>query len=191
MTEESPGAGEREAKERLERDTDGRSWLDRTVRQVCLGAAVVAGLSVLAILGLTGYGVFMRYVLGTPVTWIDELTGYLVVASVMFGAAEALRRGDHIKVDLLTLHLVGRGIAAIRILWMLLVVVFMAILLFSAWRAMRFSYDFGLYSDGHLEMPMWMPHSLLVVGAGLVLLAAFARIGRDLAAWPRAGGEER
>ena len=60
----------------------------------------------------------------------------------------------------------------------------------SAWRTVGFSYGFGLYSDGYLEMPMWQPQSLLIVGSVLVLLAAIARIGQVLRGGP-ADGDER
>ncbi len=163
-------------------DGPGPSALERVVRIVCLGGAALAAFAVLITLAATCYSVFMRYVVGTPVTWIDELSGYLVVAIVMFGAAEALRRDDHIQVDLLTSRLTGRPLTAMHILWMLLVIVFTAVLLFSAWRAVAFSYNFGLYSDGYLEMPLWKPQSLLVVGSALILLASLAKISRALRA---------
>ena len=44
-----------------------------------------------------------------PLTWGDEMLGYLLVATVMAGAAEALRRGDHIAIDLVTSRLTGRA----------------------------------------------------------------------------------
>ena len=64
-----------------------------------LAAAVAAGVVVLMML-VVSYSVVNRYILNTPITWTDELSGYLVVALVMLGAADALRRGDHISVDL-------------------------------------------------------------------------------------------
>ena len=163
-------------------DGPGPSAFERVVRALCLGGAALAAFAVLITLAATCYSVFMRYVVGTPVTWIDELSGYLVVAIVMFGAAEALRRDDHIQVDLLTSRLTGRSLEVMRVLWMLLVIVFTAVLLFSAWRAVAFSYNFGLYSDGYLEMPLWKPQSLLVVGSALILLASLAKISRALRA---------
>lgn len=187
-------SGDREARKRAaDKNGDGGPGgnpFEKAVRVLCLGGAAVAAVSVLITLGVTGYSIFMRYVLGTPINWTDELSGYLVVAIVMFGAAEALRRGDHVQVDLLTSRLTGRALAAMRILWMLMVIAFMAVLLLSAWRAAAFSHGFGLYSDGYLEMPMWQPQSLLIVGSVLVLLAAAARIGQALrGGGPATGGE--
>ncbi len=172
-------------------DGPGGNPFDRVVGMLCVGGAAVAAIAVLITVGVTGYGIFMRYVLGTPINWTDELSGYLVIAIVMFGAAEALRRGDHVQVDLLTSRLSGRALGAMRVLWMAIVIVFMTVLLVSAWRAVGFSYDFGLYSVGYLETPMWLPQSLLVAGSVLVLLAAIAGIGRALRGGASDGDERR
>ena len=59
-------------------------------------------------LGVTAFSVFRRYVLGSPLTWTDELSGFLVVAIVMLGAAEVLRRGEHVSVDILSERAIGR-----------------------------------------------------------------------------------
>ena len=83
--------------------------LDRLIAAVCsLGAALAAAL-VLVSLGLVGYSVVMRYFLNHPIPWVDELVGYLLVGLVMLAAADALRRGEHIAVDLVTGRLAPRG----------------------------------------------------------------------------------
>jgi len=136
----------------------------------------LAAIGVLVVLAVTGYSVFKRYVLGTPVTWTDELSGYLVVAIVMLGAAETLRRGDHISVDLLTARLRGAGYRIAGIWGMLATILVMLAILVSGITAVRFSHDFGIYSDGYLAVPMWIPQMALIVGAVLVIAIAAARL---------------
>lgn len=150
--------------------------LERSIGVLCIGGAAIATLTVLITLVTTGYSVFLRYALGKPITWIDELSGYLVVAIVMFGAAEALRKDDHIQVDIVTAGLQGWALACMRVVWMAMVIAFTTVLLVSAWDTVNFSRNFGLYSDGYMEMPMWVPQSLLIVGSVLLLLAAIAKI---------------
>ena len=181
-----PGApaGRRGSSENRGGSPADANMIERWNRRLCLGGAVIAALSVLTTLVATGYSVFMRYVLGKPITWIDELSGYLVVAIVMFGAAEALRKDDHIQVDLLTANASGYLRALLQVVWMLMVIAFTLVLLISAWGTVTFSYDFGMYSEGYMEMPMWIPQSLLIVGSILMLLAAIAKISmaiRDIA----------
>ena len=101
-----------------------------------LGAGVVILMMTVVI-----YSVINRYVLGTPVTWSDELSGYLVVALVMLGAAEALRRGDHISVDLITGRL-GPGRQRLVEAWGNILVLVVAVsLLISGKATIQYSVD--------------------------------------------------
>ena len=146
--------------------TDAVAWLGATIATVL----------VLVTLVTVGYSVFKRYVLGTPVTWTDELSGYLVVAMVMLGAAEALRRGDHISVDLITGKIHGLTKHWLGLWSLAAVALFSAAIIYSAVLMVRFSYDFGIYSEGYLEMPMWIPQAILLTGAGLLLVVALTGI---------------
>lgn len=45
--------------------------------------------------------VFFRYVLNLPLTWSEEAARYLNVWAVLLGAALAVKRSDHLRVDLI------------------------------------------------------------------------------------------
>ncbi|BCH28545.1 C4-dicarboxylate ABC transporter substrate-binding protein [Mesorhizobium sp. L-8-10] len=140
-----------------------------------IGGALSAAL-ILIVLAVTFVSVFNRYVLGKPIMGVDEGTGFLVVAIVMFGAAEALRRGDHIRIDLLFDH-AGPRLRWHLELWSLAsVILFSALLLVAAWHTVLFSRAFGAYSTGYLSVPMWIPQSTMVVGALLLIVAALAAL---------------
>lgn len=150
----------------------------RKIEWLSVFGGAVSGAIILIVLALTSVGVFMRYVLDQPMRGVDEATGFLVVAVVMFGAAETLRKGDHIQIDLVTN--VTRG----KTRWLLdlwahaCVVVFSAVFLFTAWRTVAFSWAFGDYSTGYLEMPMWIPQATMLPGAALLGLVAILKIVR-------------
>jgi C4-dicarboxylate transporter, DctQ subunit len=144
-----------------------------------IGGALSA-LLILIVLAITAISVFNRYVLGKPLLGIDEATGFMVVAIVMFGAAEAFRRGDHIRIDLLFDH-VGPRVRWWLELWSSLAVLAFAILLLrSAWHTVAFSRAFEAYSTGYLSLPLWIPQSTMVIGAGLIALSALAGILRQI-----------
>jgi C4-dicarboxylate transporter DctQ subunit len=75
--------------------------LDRAVDLLIRAAGAFASLLILAMTAIVGYGVAARYLFGQPQVWTDELVSYLVVLLVMTAAAEVLRRGEHISIDLL------------------------------------------------------------------------------------------
>ncbi len=161
------------------------SLIGRLIRGLSFAGAAAAAVLVIVMLASVSYSVFMRYVLGTPVTWTDELSGYLVVALVMFGTAEALIKGDHFGVDLLTSRLRGSRKKAVAIWGLIAVVLVGCAILYSAILMVRFSWDFGMYSEGYLEMPMWLPQSALIVGSVLLILTAAGCIAGYLARRPR------
>jgi len=148
-----------------------------TVSGSKLAAAVGAGVVVLMML-VVSYSVVNRYILNTPITWTDELSGYLVVALVMLGAADALRRGDHISVDLITARLAKRGKQLVEIWSCIVVLVFSFVLLISSKKTIEYSVNFEIVSEGYLEVPMWIPQSFLILGGSLVFLVALAKLTR-------------
>jgi TRAP-type C4-dicarboxylate transport system permease small subunit len=154
------------------------SALDRGIGAIAWFAAAVGAGVVLLMMSVVVYSVVNRYLLGTPVTWTDELSGYLVVALVMLGAAEALRRGDHISVDLITSRL-GSGARRLADVWGNLLVLVVAVsLLISGKATIEYSVNFDILSEGYLEVPMWIPQSFLILGAGLLALVAVANLLR-------------
>lgn len=157
---------------------------DRWFGRLAFLLVVVGVVGVLLLTVLTGYSVFWRYVLGVPITWIDELSGYLVVSLVMVGVAEALRRGDHINVDLLVGRLGPRGQRLVAIWGMLAVIAFGAVLLADAVDAVLGVHAMGLVSEGYLEIGMWIPQSAIVLGAAMLILAAVVALIRALAGFP-------
>lgn len=143
---------------------------------------MVSGVLIVIVLALTSIGVFMRYVLDQPIRGIDEATGFLVVAIVMFGAAETLRRGEHIQIDLVTNATRGRTRWLLDLWGYACVLVFSVTFLFTAWRTVAFTWRFGEYSTGYLEMPMWIPQATMLPGAALLGLVAALKIVQLLAA---------
>ncbi|MBT7876886.1 MAG: TRAP transporter small permease [Gammaproteobacteria bacterium] len=151
-------------------------YLESTTRWLSTLSLAVGALVSVMLAFIVGYSVLMRYLFNHPQTWTDELSGYLLVLIVMMGLAEALRRGDHIGVDLLTSRLSEKGRRLIEIWGMLAVIAFSTILLTSSWQMVAFSYSVGLISDGYVEAPMWIPQSTQLIGFSLLILAAVNRL---------------
>ena len=156
--------------------------LVRAIERLSLLFGVLSGALIVIVLAMTSVGVFMRYVLDQPIRGIDEATGFLVVAIVMFGAAETLRRGEHIQIDLVTNATRGQTRWVLDLWAYACVFVFSVIFLFTAWRTVAFTWGFGEYSTGYLEMPMWIPQATMLPGAALLGLVAILKIAQLLAA---------
>ncbi|WP_353476030.1 TRAP transporter small permease (plasmid) [Salipiger sp. H15] len=138
---------------------------------VRLGAALSTAL-ILATLVLTTFSALMRYAFDRPPVWVDALNGFLLVAIVAFGVAEAYRRNDHISIDLVTQALRGRARTVAAVFSDLCVLAFCAVLGISTWESIGFARMFGAYTSGAIEIESWIPQVPLLCGA--VLLGAFA-----------------
>jgi C4-dicarboxylate transporter, DctQ subunit len=166
---------------REEAATGASSPLERVAGAISYLAGAVAAFLGIVVLAITALSVFNRYVLGKPLLGIDEATGFLVVAIVMGGAAEAYRRGDHIRIDLILEQVGPRGRRLLDLWADASVLAFSILFLVTAWHTVVFSRQFGAYSSGYLEMPMWIPQSTMLVGAALLCLVSLARFLRHLA----------
>jgi TRAP-type C4-dicarboxylate transport system permease small subunit len=157
-------------------------WLAALVGR---GFGIFAALAILAVLVLTTINVVGRYLFTAPLRGAEEMTGFLVVAMVMLGAAEAYRRGDHIRIDLLTERLGPSGARWVDILSHLAVAAFAANLLRTGLHTVEFSRNFEAYSAGYLQVPMWIPQSALVIGGALLLVMALLKLIESLLAFVR------
>ena len=142
-------------------------------------AGVFSSLLIFVSFCLMIFAIFQRYFLNTPLKWGDEMLGYLLVAIVMSGVAEALRRGDHVAIDLLTSFFGIKIRALLTYLSYTAVLAFAVIFGISADEVVRFSYGFGSYSPGYLEAPMWIPQSTMIAGSILLGLGALAGLVRS------------
>ena len=71
-----------------------RSLLDKILN-------VLAGTSFLAMVILTCWQVFTRYILGNPSSWSEELVAYLFAWSSLFGAALVTGERGHMNIPIL------------------------------------------------------------------------------------------
>jgi len=115
-------------------------------------------------LSLILYGVIMRYLLSSPVYWVDEISTYLVVWSAILGWAVAEREGRHIRVTLLFNRL---SPPARRIANIAASVVSAAFCLILAYMAVIL--ELRYFESGQLTLntqtPLWVVYSSVPVAA--------------------------
>jgi TRAP-type C4-dicarboxylate transport system permease small subunit len=161
--------------------------LERLARFIgALNAAAVAlsAAGVLVSLALIAWAVVMRYVFNRAPVWADEVVGFLLVGIVMLAAAQSLRRGEHIGVDLLTSKLGARGRRWAQAWSSLSVVVVSLILVVNGVQTAMFSRKLGILTEGHLEIPVYWLQLLLPVGGAMMLLVALETLLRLAAGLP-------
>ncbi len=155
--------------------------LSRVVGWLAGLAMGVAALALLASLALIGWAVAMRYLFNAAPVWVDDFVGFSLVAIVLLGAAQTLRQGEHIGVDLLVERLPPAGQRWARA-WAALAAMLMAVVLvWNGWGTAMLARQLGLLTEGALEWPTWMLMLLMPVGGALLLLAGLEALWRALA----------
>ena len=129
---------------------------------------IIVGLLLVTITLLVFVEVFMRFVLGTGVLWMEELTLHLSAWMVLFGASYGLRVGAHIGVDAFINHLGNGmrrflgGIAAV------LSLIYCGLIGAGAYVYLSKLHKIGIELED-IPLQKWIAHSILMIG--MVLLA--------------------
>lgn len=150
--------------------------IDRVLELLCRFGTMVGALLVIATMVVVGYSVVLRYVFGQPQVWTDELVSFWLVVIVTLGAADVLRRGGHIGMDLVTDRLPSKARAWAEVWGLVSVALLSVVMTISGWDMVEFSWSVDLLSDGYLELPMWIPQSFMPIGFALMGLAALHRL---------------
>ncbi len=152
--------------------------LGRVNGALCDGAIALSATCLLVSMALIGWAVAMRYVFNRPPVWTDDAVGFLLVAIVMLAAAQVLRRGEHIGVDVLTDRLRGRAARWARAWAAVAAGVVAIILVVNGWETAMQSRQFGIVTEGRIELPVWWLMLLLPVGGSLMALVAVESLWR-------------
>lgn len=117
-------------------------------------------------IGVVLFGVVMRYGFAASPIWTDELARYALIWAVMLAGAAAVRRGEHMQIDLVVDSLppaAARLVDAVRRLVILAVLGFMAVM--GAYYAWKVS---GMTTLA-LNVPRTIPLASVPAGMSLML----------------------
>ena len=131
-------------------------------------------------------GVIYRYVLVSPLGWSEEIARYCLIWNTFFGSYLALRRGEHIGVELGLARLpapVRRALAAGAAVAMGF---FFAVLI---WYGTPFALRFLESESPYLEIPLGLVYLILPVAGALLLIALAADCWRQVRGTP--AGDDR
>ncbi len=126
--------------------------------------------AVLGSVGISIMGVFFRYCLGSSLSWVEEVAGYLLVAIVTIGIGPAARAGSHLRVDML-LQLIPRTKKSLNLIAGTIALGASIILLI-----LSLEFVGGYFkSDRRLTSLYWMPEGILLTVMPLGYLIAVYR----------------
>ena len=131
-------------------------------------AFIAVGLFVAIILEVVG--VFFRYVLQRPFTWSEEFLTFLFVWMVFIGCSIAVRKREHIHVDVLVQRFSPKTRHVVAIFASIAFALFIALLGWTGLQTVLLQIHTGEVSPA-MEMPMWLISLAVPVGCVLMLLS--------------------
>ncbi|MDP2625826.1 MAG: TRAP transporter small permease [Candidatus Rokubacteria bacterium] len=141
-------------------------------------AGAVAGAATLGLTVMVAAGVVARRVFNAPFLFVEELSGYVVLAIVFLGLAHTLRVGGHVRVELVIDSVSGAPRTALRGAAIVLAGVWAVVFLLAAMYQVSEFYTQGILSFAYLQTPLWVPGSFMVVGGLLLTLQCVALLLR-------------
>jgi len=150
----------------------------RVLGALTRAALAVSALGVLTSLALIAWAVAMRYGLGRPPAWVDDAVALALVAIVMLAAADVLRRGEHIGVDLLVTRLGPRAKRWAEAWSALAALAVSLVLIVNGWSTAMLSRSLGIVAEGNVEVPVWWVQAMLPAGGALMALVALEALAR-------------
>lgn len=150
-------------------------WIDR------LNGAFgyVAAISLLGLIALVCYEVFLRYVVKAPTTWGNEMISFIFAAYVMLGGGYTLLHRDHVAMDILYTQYSERGRAIIDLMTAGFMLLFCWVLFEQTFIMAKEALESGQRASSDWSPPLFPVMVSLPIGAGLLLLQALARVARD------------
>lgn len=135
----------------------------------------ILGLLVLVMTLLVFANVVLRYAVGDSLSWVEELTRYMMIWCAYLGAGLALRNGSHVAVEVVQDALPVRIMQTLRFAVAIVMLIFLVIV---AWYGFRYSSMTMTQSSAVLSLPLGLVYLAVPVGcvlSTLHLLLGFRR----------------
>ena len=147
--------------------------VEKLFERLTQGIERLLSLAFVFAVALNFVNVIGRYVFGRTLAWGDEVQVYIMVGMAFLGAAVVSWRNLHLRMDMLVKIMPGgvrAALAAVELLVILALAGF--VLVQSTLYAGRI---FSIAQTSDIGTPMWIPHSVVALGFGLIVLITLWR----------------
>ena len=134
-------------------------------------AAIIASGMLAILVGVAISAVFLRYILGTPLSWAEEVEIFTLLWTIMTGAIYAKRNNSLLRVDILVNLLPPSGQRALAILNEFIHIGIFSLMIYYGY---NLAIQLGTKSMPLLGIPLkWLYISLPVGAAGMLIITIF------------------
>lgn len=136
----------------------------------------ISALLLVGLIGLILVAVFWRYVLGSPITTVDEVASFMFLWIVMLGSVIAIDRNEHLRLALLLNKVGPRTRRLLEAVGMVVMATFLGTLLPSA---IEHTMDEQAIVSPALEISMAWRVAGIPLGITLMLIALASKLWRE------------
>jgi len=149
--------------------------IDKAFDRVARILELVLALAFIFAVVLNFANVLGRYILGYSLLGADEVQVFIMVAMTFVGAAIVTRRNMHLRMDVLVQFIPGPVRLLLRLIELLLLVVLAGLVVTESVLYAQRMFSIGRTSD-MAGVPMWIPHGMVALGFGLILIVTLWRL---------------
>lgn len=133
---------------------------------------IVAGIALIVLIALTFAGVVMRYIIGQPFTWLEEVQLFCMVWIVFAAGGAAFRTGSHVAIEMIV-EMFPQTVQKI-ISYVIDIIVFLVIayLLYNSFGFIQMFVKNGRASS-MLKIPMTLQYGIAPVSYILMIVSYF------------------
>ncbi|WP_280566718.1 TRAP transporter small permease [Chromohalobacter sp. 296-RDG] len=136
---------------------------------------LLAGLGLITLTTLIVAEIGSRLFFSSSLQVVEELSGYLVIATTLFGSSLAIRNDALFQVSFLYGVLQPRVRQVLGLLYIALAIGICGVLIWYSSQLVMSSFSRGNVAPTALMTPLWMPQLLLPVGLSVMTLFLFER----------------
>jgi len=138
--------------------------------------------------GLNFFNVVGRYGFGVTMLSADELQIFIMVFMTFLGAAVVAWRDQHLRMDVLVNALPAPWRKLVRIVELMVIAILACFVLWNSSYYVKQMFIFGRVSDMG-RVPMWIPHSAVALGFGLIAVITCLRLVQVLSGHTAVAGK--
>lgn len=131
--------------------------------------SVIAGVALVALISVTFFGVFARYLFDSPFVWLEEVQMLLILWAVFLGASVAVRNKSHVSIEFIveSFPKVAQKFIDVIILFIIAYVMF-----FVAKNSMAFIEQYAKSGrvTNLLHIPLKYKYMACPIGCGLIVI---------------------
>ena len=150
----------------------------RAVATLANGFASLAAVGVVFMTLVTVYDVFVRYFLNAPTSWATEISTYVLVSTIFFGAAYTHLTDGNVRVRVVMDRLKPEGARDLALVTAWIGLVYVGIAGWQAALMVLSDYEHGSRIFSLLLTPSWLPKMPIAVGLCFLAAAIVAEIDK-------------